>query len=187
MSEPDTTTARKQQALVAALSRALYERGSWTGETHIQKSAYIATEIAGLDLNYSFTLYKYGPFSFELRETLDEMRAEGFLGVEPVAGYGPRLGVTDRADQQLLARWPRTIARHRAAIDFVAANVADRGVGELERLATALWVRRSQPDDPLLAQAEQVNRIKPHVSVDDALAAMRELDEWEQEAASLGP
>lgn len=185
MSETATTANRKQQALLASLARALRERGSWTGETHIQKSAYIARELAGLPLDYEFSLYKYGPFSFDLRDALDEMRAEDFLEIEPVAGYGPRLHATDRAEKHLIARWPRTLARQQRAIDFVAEHVRDRGVGELERLATALWVRRTRPSGTPLAHAEAVHDIKPHVSVDAALAALSELDQWEQEAHSL--
>jgi hypothetical protein len=58
---------------------------------------------------FKFTLYKYGPFSFDLRDKLTEMRSSGQLEmlVQP-APYGPQLDTGPGADQ-LRKRFPKTL------------------------------------------------------------------------------
>ena len=55
-----------QDAVLVGLARRLYEQGSWTGETHIQKAAYLLHELRDVPFDFAFILYKHGPFSFEL-------------------------------------------------------------------------------------------------------------------------
>jgi hypothetical protein len=180
-----TDNPRRREALVASLAERLREQGSWCGETHVQKATYALQELAGVPLDFDFTLYKYGPFSFDLRDKLMRMRADGFLEVEPFVGYGPRLSVTGQASDQLLRRWPKTVARYLPAIEFVVKRMGSRGVGALERLATAIWVRRELPNASELEQAARLNEIKPHVSIESARAAIADVTEWEREAADL--
>src|SRR4051812_7802769 len=136
-----TMKKRQREAVVAALGEALSDAGSWSGETHVQKSVYFLQELLGVPTGFDFILYKYGPFSPELQGELGAMRSAGFLRLVPQpAPYGPKLETTKTAERQLFARWPKTIARHRQRIDFVARELGGLGVGSLERLATALWV-----------------------------------------------
>jgi hypothetical protein len=58
-----------QDAVLVGLARRLYEQGSWTGETHIQKAAYLLHELLAVPFDFAFILYKHGPFSFDLRVT----------------------------------------------------------------------------------------------------------------------
>lgn len=87
----------------------------------------------------SFVFYRYGPFSRDLRAELTGIRADGFLEhvIQP-APYGPGLLATDAARQQLQQRWPKMLARYGTHLDFVADELGALGVGDLERLATAL-------------------------------------------------
>jgi hypothetical protein len=70
------------------------------------------------------------------------MRADRLIDreVQPPP-YGPRIVVTERG-RQLEARFERTMTRYGPALEWVADRLGDRGVVELERLATALWVTR---------------------------------------------
>ena len=74
------------------LSEAMRQRGSWTGETHIQKAMYFLQHLLQLPTGFDFILYKHGPFSFDLRATLTFMEAEDLAQWQPQRfPYGPSL------------------------------------------------------------------------------------------------
>jgi len=162
------------------------EHGSWCGETHLQKAVYFLQNLLDVPTDFGYILYKFGPFSRELRAELASMRADGFLDLVPQPQpYGPTLQVTPIAEQQLIARWPKTLGRHGPALNFAAEQLSDLGVSDLERLATALWVRREIPDSSPEGQAARLHEIKPHVSLSDATEALRKVEDMEGEATNL--
>jgi hypothetical protein len=166
-----------EEAVLVGLARRMRDSGSWVGETHLQKAAYLLHELGDVPFNFNFILYKHGPFSFELRDELGSMRADRLLEREiQVPPYGPRFVVTDRG-RDLEQRFARTMDRYSHALDWVAERLGDRGVVELERLATALWVTRESSDAAVDERAKQLHQVKPHVPVADASAAVREIDE----------
>ncbi len=175
-----------QEAVLVGLARRLHDRGSWGGETHLQKAAYLLHELGGVPFDFNFILYKHGPFSFELRDELGTMRANRLLEREvQVPPYGPRFVVTDRG-RELEARFARTMDRHGDALDWVAERLGDRGVMELERLATALWVTRELGEEASVDErAGRLHQVKPHVSISDSEDAVREIDELLTEASAV--
>ncbi len=175
-----------QEAVLVGLARRLQDRGSWGGETHLQKAAYLLHELGGVPFDFDFILYKHGPFSFELRDELGTMRADRLLEREvQVPPYGPRFVVTDRGEE-LEERFGRTMERYRPALDWVADRLGDRGVMELERLATALWVTRELGETASVDErAGRLHQVKPHVSISDAADAIREIDEMLAEASAV--
>lgn len=167
-----------QEAVLVGLARRLHERGSWSGETHLQKATYLLHELRGVPFDFNFILYKHGPFSFELRDELGSMRADRLLEreVQPPP-YGPRFVVTERG-RELEARFARTMSRYGRSLDWVADRLGDRGVVALERLATAVWVTRELGDVASVdARAARLHEVKPHVGIADAADAVREIDE----------
>lgn len=178
---------RQREAIVAALDVKLAEQHSWCGETHLQKSVFFLQELLGVPTDFEYILYKFGPFSRELRGELGTMRSDGFLELVPQpAPYGPTLAVTSAAERQLQGRWPKTLKRYAEDIEFVAERLGGLGVGSLERLATALWVWRETPGADDAALAARINELKPHVSIDAAKDAVRRVKEMEKEAEELG-
>lgn len=165
-----------QEAVLVALARELSERGSWTGETHVQKAAYLLAELGGVEFDFRFILYKHGPFSFELRDQVAAMRADGLLErLIQDPRYGPRLVVTDRgAEREEL--FSKTVARHRRSLDSIAETLGSRGVMDLERLATAMWVTRKNPSATVRRRAEALVGVKPHIDIDDATESVEEID-----------
>jgi hypothetical protein len=165
----------ERASVLSCLIQTLRESGSWTGETHVQKAAYLLQHAAGVPLSYEFVLYKHGPFSFDLRDELDELAADRLLVVEPQGyPYGPKLGVTPIGERNLELR-SDTVGRYQDAINRVIAFVGARGVGTLERLATAFLMHEQRPnasDDEL---AEDLVAAKPYVGRFDALSAVREV------------
>jgi hypothetical protein len=165
-----------QEAVLVGLARRLAERGSWAGETHVQKSAYLLSELRDVDFNFDFILYKHGPFSFGLRDELSTMGVEGLLErVVPNPRYGPKLLVTARG-KDLELSLERTMARYGPSLDWIVDLLGSRGVVELERLATAMWMTRQEPAASVHARAEALVRVKPHIPLDDAVASVEEID-----------
>jgi uncharacterized protein YwgA len=175
---------RKREAILAQLADQLYQHDSWSGETHLQKASFVLEAVCGVPLGLGHVLYKYGPYSAELSDELVVMRADGLLESLSVRGYGPRLLTTEAAKTQLYARWPRTLRRYGDAIEFVATHFGNKGVAQLERLATAVWVLREMPDATAREQALRLNALKPHVSVDSAEHAVETARAWQDEFAA---
>jgi hypothetical protein len=173
-----------QQAVLVGLSRRLREHGSWTGETHLQKAAYLLSELRGVDFDFDFILYKHGPFSFELRDELAYMRSEGLIeSVVPDPRYGPQLLITPEGEglDEFLNKLTNSYA---PSLDWVADQLGDRGVMELECLATAMWMTRKEPGS-VKGRAEAVVRVKPHISLDDAIASVEEIDRFLAEPEAI--
>ena len=56
---------------------------------------------------------------------------------------------------------------------------------DLERLATALWITREHPEADDEARATELTQIKPHVTRDAALTAVREIDELLEQGGEI--
>jgi hypothetical protein len=174
----------KRAAIVTELAEQMRRHGSWCGETHLQKATFLLEEL-GVPIDYEFVLYKHGPFSFDLRDEMAEMRADGIMRLVPQpAPYGPMLLPGERAGQ-LPQRYPKTVTSYRPQVEFVAKSLDAMGVVELERLATALWVRRARPDDPVEDCAAELTTLKPHIPVDLAEEAIKRVDRLRAEAPVL--
>ena len=171
----------KRQAVILSLLDAMKRSDSWCGETHIQKCAFFLDRGLKVPLELEFVLYKYGPFSFDLRELLGEMRANFLIDLEPRAPYGPSLVVSE-SGEALMKRFPRTIRKNKGAIEFVANRLGGRSVAELERLGTVLYVRTEWPDLEADRQVQQLVQLKPHVQIEQAQDAVSEVDRLLQEA-----
>ncbi|MFX0204358.1 MAG: hypothetical protein ACFFDT_00105 [Candidatus Hodarchaeota archaeon] len=168
---------KQKKAVLVKLVQSLQKRGSWCGETHIQKATYCLQEITGVPLEFDFILYKHGPFSFDLREELTTMRAYKFIEIKinPYP-YGPSLTITEKAED-LMERFPMTLGKFNSQISFIAEKLGDKGVAELERLATALYVTKDKGKIDINERASIINELKPHVSLTAANEALQEIDE----------
>jgi len=178
----------RRDVILIRLIEALRQRGSWCGETHVQKAAYLLQEMTGVPMGFEFILYKHGPFSFELRDELSAMRADGFVSLRVQnPDYGPSI-VPEPAADALRKRFPKTLREHEPRVGFVAEQVSKRPVVELERFATAFYVRQEMgAETNPNAIAQRVHVLKSHISVEQALVAVRTVCSWAHEAASLRP
>ncbi|MHC1729697.1 MAG: hypothetical protein AB9866_27455 [Syntrophobacteraceae bacterium] len=166
----------QQAAVLFELVDSLRKHESWCGETHVQKAAYFLKELYGVPLSVNFILYKHGPFSFELRDSLTELRADGLLVLQPQPPYGPRLNVT-QLGRSIKDRFPKTLKRYRVFIEQVAETFGGKGVSQLECLATALYVTRTLDQAKSVKnRAIELKEIKPHIPLSDAQTAIQEID-----------
>lgn len=167
----------QRAAVLTALADELLKRGSWCGETHLQKSAYLLQKALGVPIDVNFVFYKHGPYSFDLHNELTSLRADGLLKmVSQPYPYGPKLIPTDEAGD-FEKKFPRTLKKYNDQINAVADFVGAASASLLERLSTALYVMKEEGLDDDDA-ADRVTALKPHVPMEqakDAVARMKQL------------
>jgi hypothetical protein len=175
--------AIQQSALILDLAAHLRNCGSWAGETHVQKGAYLLQSLLGVPAGFEFVLYKHGPFSFDLRDALGQMEAERFIELrEQPYPYGPKIFEGRTAETLRRFAGPQQYEPH---LTFLSRQLGNANVSELERVATALYVTL----DPEIVPAARVNRLvelKPHIPVAEAPAAFRRLEEIRSAALAAG-
>lgn len=175
----------KRTVLLGALVDKLRQKGSWCGETHVQKSTFFLQELLGVRLGFRFILYWYGPFSFELREEITGARADGFLDLEAQEPpYGPKLTVTP-VYESFHKRFPRTLQRYGSHLDFIATTFGDKGVAELERLATAFYVMHRESMEDVDQVATRVVELKSHIDRTDARDAALEVQDIQRRSQQV--
>ena len=169
-------------AVISNLADRLWKKGSWCGETHIQKAGYFLQELLEVPLGFDFVMYKHGPFSFDLRDELTSLRADGFLELLVQSSFGPSYVTTDLG-KDIQSKFPKTLARHRNKLEFVADKLGNLTVVELEKLATALFVTQDQKrhDGTEEGRAGELHRLKKHIPESDAREAVRKLDRMVEE------
>src|SRR5215469_4276741 len=133
--------------LILTVAGELRQRGSWTGETHVQKVGYFLQDLMGIPLQADYILYKHGPYSFDLRRTLSAMRAYQYVEWQPNPyPYGPTLVEGPLAGT--LKKFTKDPADYRDRIAFAAQWLGPKRVAELERLGTALYVTLTENIPP---------------------------------------
>lgn len=168
-------------SIIVRLLNELISRGSWGGETHLQKSMYFLQVLTGVPMGFDFILYKHGPFSFDFRDELTAMRADRLIEyVFQPAPYGPSLSPT-QSGIHVHDHFPVTVNKYLRELNFVADYLGDKGVGELERMGTALYVMLENPDANIQTNAGYIHKLKPHVPVQDALFALQEVGRMKKE------
>ena len=167
-------TSSSEVSLVGAIVNCLRDNGSWTGETHIQKTSYILKAVDQVPLDSDFILYKHGPFSFDLNSVIYQMRAQNILRMAPQGNYGstfetiePLWAAVDRASGFISRRY---IER----IQFVCERLARKKVTELEKIATAIYVFINFDLDSELDRAKKLVELKPHIQLGEAVVAVEQ-------------
>jgi hypothetical protein len=164
----------EKASVILKLATAMREKGSWMGETHLQKATYFLQELLGVPLEFDFVLYKHGPFSFDLRAFLTYMNSEEFVAWQAQPPYGPSLKLGEMGDA-LLDQFGGHTALYEEKIQFVADWLGNKNVAELERVATALYVTTEEGLEGN-SRASRIMELKPHVNGLQSQAAVEELD-----------
>jgi uncharacterized protein YwgA len=169
-------------ALLVDLVKRLRQKGSWCGETHLQKALYILQDLTKSNFGYKFVLYKHGPYSFDLNAELAAMREAGILEFQfPRGGYGPSIAATTFGERVFEIN-RENIEEFESVEQFLANWFAASDVRHLEKVATAYYVTKKNPRDPALVRAKKLSTLKPHVDINAAEEAVRIVDEKRQEA-----
>ena len=175
-----------QEAAVVAMVDKLREHGSWTGQTHLQKTLYFCQAMLGLPLDFDFVLYKHGPYSPTLERSIHRLEGDSTLAfVSQQPPYRPRL-VTSEGAEVIRENEPEVLADYDEALEFVAVAMGRKSIKELERIATALWFKVCRPGAEPDEVAALVHEIKPHIPLEQALRAFHEVKALEQAAGHRG-
>jgi len=163
----------KRSAIVLSLIERLREKGGWCGETHIQKTTYFLQKLLKVPLGFNFILYKHGPYSFDLSDELMAMRADMLIQLKSQQPYGPSI-IPGPTSEQLKRLFPKTLLKYESKVCFIADQLANYGVADLERIATAFFIANESDMSTTTTQqmATKINRIKPHISTEQALKAL---------------
>jgi hypothetical protein len=163
----------ERSAILLDLAAQLRANGSWAGETHIQKAAYFMQELLSVPSGFKFVLYWHGPFSFDLRDSLNKLETWGCIQTEEQPyPYGPK--IVEGPTSGKLKSVSTVPQEHAKSIQFVAQQLGKAKVSELERVATALFIEL----DPNVSPADRPDRLvklKPHISREEAPNAFERL------------
>lgn len=167
----------KKHAFILAVIGSLQKHGSWTGKTHIQKALSLLRDSGLTKVPFDFVLYKHGPYSFDVETELEEMKSYGAITVEPnVAGYGTMVFPGEMAG---FVKGNAELSKEEVeAIENACEFVGSRNVTDLERLATASWIRHQEHVTKQADVAKRLNSLKPHISIADAERADDEITTW---------
>jgi hypothetical protein len=168
-------------AVVIDLVKRLRAKGSWCGETHIQKAIFILQDISKSNFGYKFIMYKHGPYSFDLNNELVAMKASNLISYKfPREGYGPSIVTSDFADR-LFDLHHEDVKKLQRYSQLVANWFGAQDVKYLERVATAYFVTTKHSREPVASRAKRVNSLKPHVDLQSAEEAVQIVDKMRNE------
>lgn len=167
-------TSASEIHLVGRVVEILDEMQSWCGETHIQKTAYVAKVVEHVPFESQFILYKHGPYSFEMNSVLNYMRSQNILLVTPQGNYGSSYKLNDGIWAAVSRSAKVRFEAFDAPLRFVCNQFANKKVVELERIATAIYVRLNFKDLDLQKQVRKLNELKPHIDISEAQLAFSE-------------
>jgi uncharacterized protein YwgA len=160
----------EKHALILAMIETLAKQGSRTGKTHIIKGLFLAQAAGLLEVPFNFFLYKHGPYSTDIEESIEQMKSYGAAAVEPAFdGYGVLLSASTKA--QFVKQQVELTQEKLAAIQKVCEFIRHKNVGDLERLATAAWIRTHEEIADHEEVARRLNQLKPHIPLAEAQTA----------------
>ncbi|MGD0621388.1 MAG: hypothetical protein ABSA82_02840 [Thermacetogeniaceae bacterium] len=166
----------KRRAVILSLIESMRDKGGWCGETHIQKGTYFLQELMKVPTEFDFILYKHGPFSFELRDELSNMRADMILEIQGHFPLGPS-HIPGKGADSLKQYYPKTIRKYKEKVEFISEKLSGFGVAQLERVATSLYVTLNEKEgQSLTKRAEKIVALKPHIKIDQAIEATETID-----------
>jgi hypothetical protein len=154
--------------------------GMKPGKTHVHKAMYLIAAASGADVPFKFCLYKYGPYSFDMEAALVSMLSYGALQTRPVADFGSELSPGPQA--HFVHSRGSLPAEHQATIKRVCEFVNGKNIMDLEKLATAAWVRVQEGLVSSSDVARRMHKLKPHVTLEQARIA----DQMVQELLNHG-
>ncbi len=147
-------------ALLLQIIKELNSVGSWSGNTHIQKTVSLVQSILGEEI-YKFTIHHYGPYSFELRDDLERLVSVGFV-TRTFDDFGYHYKITEKGLEYLQKNFELNYIAD--IIKEVAFHFGRAPTYVLELFSTIDYALRKYDTDSEKVIVEYVKRLKPHFS-----------------------
>ena len=177
----------KRIAIILRLSDLLQTKGSWCSEAFLQKAVYFLQEITKLPTNYEFIFYKHSPLSFELKRELNSMRADQMIEVLIHQDFSYPCLCPTQVGKLVCIHYQKDLERFDPQISFVVDHFGNKPIGELEMLATYLYYVAKNDNIPgdIRLKAEEIHKLRPNFTKDQAIKAIKVVDEVEVLAKEL--
>ena len=167
----------KKATLISEMLNRMIDKGSWAGETHLQKCLFFLQEMREVPTGYVFQLYKYGPFSFDLRDEIVQLRGVGMISLfSRKYPYGSSLKVSELG-QSLRKHFPKTLEKYTDDLDFVTKHFGDLNATELGKLATAYYFILQKENSSDEEIAKKINDVKSYISIPEGMEAAKKVRE----------
>ena len=175
----------QKAALFCEMLDRMIAKGSWAGETHLQKGLFFLQSMRDVPTGYTFQLYRYGPFSFDLSDEIVQMKGDRVIipFYRPYP-YGPSLASSDLS-QRLKKHFPETLKKYSDDIDFVTNNFGDLSASELGKLATAYYFILQDQGSSDEEIAIKINGVKSHILISEGMEAAKMVREIASSAREL--
>lgn len=154
MTQLNKPTLTRRLAVMHALIRELGD----CGKIQAQKLSYFLQESEGVPLDYRFRMYHYGPYSDEVNNTLQLLRAMGFVEITPdPQGYGYHIRPTGSEAEPLSVEAQGYREKIRSIVDRLRALDS----GSLELYATLHFVRKTLGESSVNDVIRVTSSLKP--------------------------
>ena len=165
----------QKAALISEMLDKMIHKGSWAGETHLQKCLFFLQEMRGVSTGYIFQIHHYGPFSFDLSDEIVQLKGDRLIVpfYRPYP-YGPSLASSE-ASLHLRTYFTKTLGKYTNDIDFVVKHFGNLNANELGELSTAYYFilqDKTSSDEEI---AKKVNKAKPYISIPDSIDATKKV------------
>ena len=168
-------TTSNEMILIGGVVKSLKSFESWCGETHIQKTCYVAKHVYAVPFESEFILYKHGPFSFDLNSAIGQMRAQRIISSTPQT-YGSTYDVDVALWGAINSASDNMFEAFRVNVEVICRVLAKKKVAELERVVTAVFVYINFFSDSVERMSHKLVELKPHISPREALLAFHEAE-----------
>lgn len=167
----------QKAALISEMLDRMIEKGSWAGETHLQKCIFFLQEMRDVSTGYIFQIHHYGPYSFDLSDEIVQLKGDRLIVpfYRPYP-YGPSLASSE-ASCHLRKYFPKTLRRYTDDIEFVIKHFGDLNANKLGALSTAYFFilqDKTSSDEEI---AKKVNKAKPYISIPEGMEATKKVRE----------
>ena len=112
------------------------------------------------------------------------MRADMLVQLKSQKPYGPSF-IPGLTSEQLKRLFPKTLQKYEKKVCFIANQLAKYGVADLERIATAFFIANVSNTESPQQIVAKINRIKPHISTEQATDALKTESKIRTEAKEL--
>ena len=171
----------EQRAVLVRLIERLNNKGRGCNEVYIQRAVYVIQSLCRVNLDFSFVLYKYGPFSFDLQDELTICRADGLLSIETHAVVGATFAATELG-RRLMGRFSVT-NDFTVKFEELVTWVSECSITQLDKLSTAIYVIREMKTGSQKDKARRLLQVNPQIS---AVEVDEILSQTESKSAEFG-
>lgn len=159
-----------EEKLRGEIIQYLVDKSHGLGKVQLQKTIYFLERAFQVPMDYDYVMHYYGPYSFELDNTLSEMQGKGVLSIRQVVYPAGYVGYDISLGKEVETSWKLTneyIEKANQVVDIFKPMDAQT----IELWATIHFVRsilkEKEIDFDKEAVAKEVRLLKPKFSEQD--------------------